>query len=130
MDETFSEVDGRDLHALERLHHWLTLEGATALAIPAMFFLPIDIGTLLLKWAAIAFTPYMLWRLYQVRRFGWIATFIIAVAAPLALMRTPETITYAYLLSLLPLLLFYSYTWILRQSVGVWLEEARWAGRH
>ena len=115
---------------LQELHRWLTLEGMTIGFGTFGFFLPMGLIFMLLKWGAIAFTPYMLWRLYQSRRFGWIGAFVLFVGIPAGLMlsRSEPGISNisGYFIYMLPLVTFYAYTWILRYSVGEWLEELKW----
>ena len=116
-----------DSGRLQELHRWLTLEGSTCILGGTGFYFPMGIVFLVLKWGAILFTPFMLWRLYQLRKTGWIIGFVVFVGTPLvASFFLPRMSTFGFLTSMMPLVVFYLYTWILRFQVGEWLEELRW----
>ena len=86
---------------------------------------------MLLKGAALLFSPYMLLRLFQSGRYGWIVGFTITVVLPFLLvwLVQPEGVA-GILFSAFPLATFYAFTWLLRYSVGEWIEEAELAIRH
>lgn len=116
-----------EAYRLQQLHRWLTVGGSSGAFAGAAFFLPYGIVFMMLKWSAVVFAPYMLWRLAQSRRYGWIAAFVLVVGLPLgfSLIAQPQGVS-SFLFSILPLLTFYTYTWLLRHSVGERLEELRW----
>ena len=115
---------------LRQLHRWLTLEGSSFALGSFALFLPYGLVFTLLKWGAVLFTPYMIWRLFQSKRYAWIVGFAIVVGIPAlwVFFRRDTGISdvSGFLLYLLPLITFYAYTWLLRYSVGEWLEELRW----
>lgn len=112
---------------LRRLHHWLTLEGSSVVLGSFVFFLPFGLVYTVLKWGAILFTPYMVWTLVQCRQYGWVAGFAVVVGIPAVFGFFAETTTVGgFILSMLPLFMFYVYTWVLRHRVGEWMEELRW----
>lgn len=115
---------------LRQLHHWLTLEGSSIGLGFSAFFIPYGLIFMLLKWGAIIFTPYMIWQLYQSRRYSWIVGFVIFVGIPtvLMLLRQEHGISdiSGYFIYMIPLITFYAYTWILRHSVGEWIDDLRW----
>lgn len=112
---------------LTELHRGLTLGGSSWILGGSAVFLPYGIVFLLLIVAAIAFSPYMLWRLYKCGRKGWLAGFAVTVLVPaaLALVLSPGGLS-GYLLGATPLITFYIYTWILRLSVSEWLDNLKW----
>lgn len=116
---------------LRELHRWLTYEGLSGALVGFSFAVPYEVVFMVLKGAALLFTPYMLLRLFQLRRYGWIVGFIITVVLPLLLVMLvqPEGVA-GILFSAFPLATFYAYTWLLRYSVGEWIEEADLAIRH
>jgi len=112
---------------LRELHRWLTYEGASAGLGGTAFVVPYGIIFLALKVAAVVFTPYLLLRLYQCGRYGWMIAFglLVGVPAIMALANGGPGVG-AFVLSILPLFMFYLYTWVLRHCVGEWLEDLQW----
>lgn len=129
---------------LRSLHKALTWGGSSAGFLWILFWMPFGlIFTVLLTFAAL-FAPYLLYSLVRLGREGWILVFTLVVLLPIGVAvitttggsvglipgmgRTtlPNTVA-GYLLFILPLVTFYGYAFILRYSVGEWLEEARWA---
>lgn len=112
---------------LQELHRWLTWEGISSGLSGLAFVVPYGLVFMGLKWSAIIFTPYMLWRLYQAGRFGWITGFGVAVGLPALLVFSlrPGGVP-GFVFSMFPLASFYFYTWLLRYTVGEWLETMRW----
>ena len=113
---------------LSRLHRWLTYEISGLTVGGIGFFGPYALVGGLRIWAAVLFTPYMLWRLFEARRYGWMIGFVLFVGFPALI---------GHLLHLgvilLPLGAFYVYTWALRHAVGKWLDDfrsMRWARTH
>lgn len=133
----------RDEERLESLHRKLTFGSASAGFLWVLFWLPYGPVLFLMLTGAVAFAPYLVVSLYRLRKTGWLIALTILVFLPLALSVLTGT---AHLLSLLPgvrasgmptgvggfflwitpLVGFYACTFILRHSVGIWLEEARW----
>lgn len=112
---------------LRELQRWLTYEGLTGVLLPLSYFIPIGALLLLLVAAALIFTPYMLLRLYQCGRYGWMIGFGVAVGPPLLLFLLVRAGGSAsVLLSLVPLGAFYLYTWLLHHSVSEWIDELSW----
>jgi hypothetical protein len=112
---------------LRRLHRLLTLGGSSFALGGLAFVLPFGLIFALLRWAAIAFTPYMLWQLLRAGRYGWVIGFAVTVGLPalLGLFSEPDGVA-GYLLGVLPLVTFFVYTWVLRHNVAEWLEELHW----
>jgi hypothetical protein len=112
---------------LSQLKRWLTGGGSTVAVAGLALFAPYGIVFMILTWGAILFAPFLVWRLVQLKRFGWVAAFVIFVGAPLlyGVLTRHDGVT-AFILSVFPLLAFYGYTWLLRHSVNVWLGKIQW----
>lgn len=109
---------------LRELHRWLTLEGSSGALMGLALFLPYGFVFTVLRWGAIFFSPFLLWRLLQFKRYGWIAGFVIFVGLPFSVAFLSEAEGAAgFLVSVLPLVSFYAYTWMLRYAVEGWLED-------
>jgi hypothetical protein len=109
------------------LHRWLTWETLSGAGMAGAFILPASLVFSVIMLAAIAFTPYMLYRLYQLRWFGWLATFGLVVGPPCALWLTTSARGVTAILLWGGVLIFYfTYTWALRWQVEHRLEEMAW----
>lgn len=126
LDDSIVTIYEDETH-LRELHRWLTIGGSSGVLSGGAFFVPYGPIVMLLVAAAILFTPYLLWRLAQVRRYGWIVGFVLTVGLP-ALIGLYVTLSglAGFFVAILPLVAFYAYTWLLRSSVGAWLEALRW----
>ncbi|MEN8193470.1 MAG: hypothetical protein ABFS12_11680 [Bacteroidota bacterium] len=104
---------------LDRLNQFLSYEIKSSvlilvLWIPMVFLLVVS----LLIFAAAVFSPYMLYILFQEKRHGWIATFILIVLIPLLFF-----LVFAPKLFFLVLMPFYFYCYVLRMVVYDWIQE-------
>lgn len=128
---------------LESLHQKLTFGSVSAGFLWLLFWLPFGPILFILLTGATAFAPYLVLTLYRLGKTGWLIALSILVFLPLGLAVVTGT---AHLLSMLPgiggpgmplgiggfvlwiwpIVGFYGCTFILRHSVGIWLEEARW----
>ena len=74
---------------------------------------------------AVIFTPYMLWHLVKARWIKSVVVFVVVVIAPFLASRfvSADASLTRFLLTGLPLVLFYIYTWILRGMIGEHLAE-------
>ena len=119
-----------DLPRLQRLHHWLTLEGWAGVSGAAAFWLPYGLVAAGLGIAAVAFTPYLVVTLWRLGRRGWLAAFAGVVGGAVAVAGAWSG-AWAGVVGLLPLLVFYGYTWVLKLAVAEWVRETeetvRWA---
>lgn len=115
---------------LQKLNHWLNYEISSVGLGGLAFFIPFGLVLTLLKWAAVIFTPCMLWRLFKARRFGWIVGFGIFVVLPFLAgwFMVKDDLIASIFTSMIPLAAFYLYTCVLRVVVGEWLEKLRWEG--
>ncbi|NNF03657.1 MAG: hypothetical protein HKN17_04240, partial [Rhodothermales bacterium] len=135
----------RDESRLETLHRMLTFGASSAGFLWVLFWLPYGPVLSLMLIGAVAFTPYLVLTLFRLRKTGWLIAYGILVFLPVLFAALTGT---AHLLSLLPgagsigqapirgyggfllwiwpLVGFYICTFVLRHSVGHWLEEARW----
>ena len=120
-----SLMSAEEAHLTE-LHKWLTYELATFPFAILLFVMP-GFLFMIAVYAAILFTPYMIWRLAQCQRYGWITAFVILVGLPFAIRFVFESgMTANFILTWLPLAMFYLYTFTLRHSVTGWIEELKW----
>ena len=121
----------RDLHAA------LRYEGLTAFGGAAAFWLPASLAESVLVLLAVGFTPYLIWKLWQAGWRGTVLAFGLVVGLPvlLALLgaaataMSATTAMSAYLLTAVPLVLFYAFTWALQYQIGDHLREAEDARR-
>lgn len=112
-----------DRPRLDRLHRWLTLEGAAGVLAVAGFWLPLGPVLLALTVGAVLFAPALIHSLWALRRPGWLVAFAVWVGgAGAAALALPEAV--AALRLGLALAAFYSYTWALRLGVSEWKREA------
>lgn len=120
-------MEGKNLYVnndLTRLSKYLNYQLSTTLLFALSFMFGFFL--LLLIGAAIVFTPYMLYVLYQENRKGWIIFFIILVIIPLiAAVIISFTVTYIFPLYLIVIGLFYLYCFLLRLKVNNWLCDRR-----
>jgi len=114
-------------YTLRQLHYWLRYEGLSFLGGSAGFWLPYKLVLGILVALAALFSLYMLWRLWTARWYKAIVVFMIVVVLPLVVSRFISTdASYARLvLTWVPLVNFYIYTWVLRLVLGEHLEQAR-----
>ncbi len=110
---------------LARLHYWLSKSIPTSFLFLVSFFGPFSFLMNLVWYGAMLFTPYMLWKLFLIRRWGWIATFLLLVIGPAILARAVDGSVSRFILSYLPLALFYGYTWILKLATADWMEKQK-----
>ena len=113
-----------DTH-LGSLHHWLTLEVPTGWLFFISFFGPLSFLVSILKIGAILFTPFMLWKLVLLKRWGWIAGFVVVVVGPYLAAGFVDGWLGGLLEVYIPLGLFYGYTYALKFATSEWLELQR-----
>lgn len=112
-------------YALRKLHYWLRYEGLTPILGGGAFWLPYSLITTALIILAALFTPYLLWHLAKAKWYRAIAVFITVVCVPfLAALLAETDLSMGFLLSMVPLVCFYLYTWTLRFVIGEQLREA------
>ena len=77
--------------------------------------------------AAFLFIPYLLYVLFKERRFGWIASLVTVIFAPLVI-SIPFGITSEYLsiILMVSLLLFYFYCFVIKMSIREWIRTYNW----
>lgn len=107
-----------NIHRLEKLYKYLNYEVSASLLYLGSWFIPMFVTLLLL--AAIIFTPYVLYVLYQEKKIGWIIFFIIITLFPIVLL----SIFYPSLMSV-GLITFYLFCFVLRMETKGWITEMR-----
>ncbi len=127
---------------MERLHYWLALEVSGGALGFGGFFLSAGAAFQLLFYAALLFTPYMLWMLHKAGWHGWIRGFALLVGLPLVLsyggwakaVLSGRAVMLLFaggsplgmIGRVLPLAVFYLYTWALKHAVRERIEALRW----
>jgi len=103
---------------LEKLYKYLNYEISSSILYLASWLYAIFLPILFL--AAIIFAPFMLFVLYREDKKGWIISFVVIIIAPtfLAIIIFPA-------LTIVGLIPFYFYCFILRLEVKNWLQEIR-----
>ena len=104
-----------------RLQQYLDYELSTS-----VLFLLVHVWALcifLMTAAAVIFAPFMLWVMYQERKFAWIAWFGVIVTVPLiAMVAVDFEAPWTSIFGLCLLALFYIYCFFLRAAVRDWDE--------
>ncbi len=78
--------------------------------------------------AAIIFALYLLYVLFNEERYGWAVTFIILISFPILLSIPLGLVTdYFSIISMITLLLFYLFCFMIKSSVKEWINEYNWA---
>ncbi len=123
--DLISNAKTQEEHAIERLHHWLSLETKTAFIGGGVFWLPIGLITGLLTVLAMAFTPYLIWRLAQARWYKTIGLYGALVLLPLlaAQLTSLTEPVWSFVLRFGPLVMFYVFTLVLKHVLGDHLRE-------
>ena len=103
---------------LEKLYKYLNYEISSSILYLASWLFAIFLPILFL--AAIIFAPFMLFVLYKEEKKGWIISFVVIIIAPTFL----SIIIYPSL-TIVGLIPFYFYCFILRMEVKNWLQEIR-----
>jgi len=86
-----------------------------------------QITLFLAAFAAILFTPYLLFVLVREKKYFWLGLFIAIVILPMLiiLLFLSEHLFYLAFIQI-PLLLFYLYCFMLRFDANEWLREINW----
>jgi len=122
------ESNSRFIHDIVEARRFRTIlffELSTSVAFVLFSFYPINLYIII--FAAILFTPYMLYVLIKERKFGWIIIFFFMVVLPypvLYLIIGDYILLPAWLL--LPVIPFYLYCFLIKFSVDEWLREYNW----
>jgi len=110
---------------IQRLCTLLNFELSTS----GMFLLQFlwQITLFLAAFAAILFTPYLLFVLVREKKYFWLGLFIAIVILPMLiiLLFLSEHLFYLAFIQI-PLLLFYLYCFMLRFDANEWLREMNW----
>ncbi|MDX1617875.1 MAG: hypothetical protein R3224_03760 [Balneolaceae bacterium] len=120
---TFTEEE----HSLERLYEWLQYNKHSWMLGGGMVWLPYSLVLKGITVIAALFTPFMLWHLYKAGWYKSIVLFSLFVLIPFACAQLFEAdnFIFNYTLTVLPLLSFYLFMWVLSHLIGEYLEEVR-----
>jgi len=118
-------------YRLQQLHKWLNFELPGIILFGISFFYNIALTLLLI--AALLFTPYLLYVLFQERRFGWIAAFVLGVCLPAVISYYFFGISFGggyqlfaggqILAGYIPLAFFFCYCFVLKLSIPAMLDD-------
>jgi hypothetical protein len=110
---------------LQRLCTLLNFELSTSVMFLLQFLWQITL--FLAAFAAILFTPYLLFVLLKEKKFVWLGLFIAIVLLPMLIiiLFLSEHLFYLAFIQV-PLLLFYLYCFMLRFDANEWLREMNW----
>ena len=113
---------------MRKLHHTLTYAGSSAVLYVGYPIIGYFIVSIIITITAIIYTPYLIIKLIELKKWKWIIAFGIMVVVPAVLvyMITYESI-YRSIFSFIPLLMFYVFCWILRFSIPGWIEEIEYS---
>ncbi len=107
-----------NIRRLEKFYKYLNYEISSSLLYLGSWFIPMF--TSLLFFAAIVFTPFMLFVLYKEGKNGWIIFFSIIVILPVVIL-----ISFYSSLLMVVLVPFYLFCFILRMEAKGWVTEMR-----
>lgn len=111
-------------HSLSQLQYWLQYKKYSWIAGAGIVWVPYSLilkGLLIL---AVIFTPFMLWHLFRAKWYKSIGVFFAVVIFPIIfqLLETGSSVA-DFLLMVLPLFVFYCYTWVLSHIIAEYLGE-------
>lgn len=114
-------------YSLNQLQQWLQYEKHLWSLGAVIIWLPYFPVLWVLKILAIVFTPYMIWHLVKAKWYKSVAVFGAVVVLPYVVFQfiQVENNTLAFLLKVLPLLIFYFYNYILSYMIGEHLTEIK-----
>lgn len=116
-------------YATERLLLALDYGRKSAIVGIGFVWMPYGLVLGLFVLAAFIFVPYMFRRLLQLRWFGWVTAFALFVFAPLIASRFlfdgPGHALWSFAATVMPLLAFYLFTWILKFVLRDYPEDMR-----
>ncbi len=111
--------------SLRELYYWLQYEKHTWMLGGSIVWFPYSLIMLGLSILAVLFTPFMLWHLFRAKWYKSIIVFFAGVILPfvISLFIPLESSVPGFLFSVIPLLNFYIYTWLLSYMIGEYLSE-------
>lgn len=122
--------------SLSKLDYWLQFEKHTWILGAGIGWLPYQIILTGLAILAIVFSPYMLWQLFKARWYKSIITFNVLVVLPFLISQVApiESTAFQLLLTILPIITFYSFTYIISYMIGEHLNKLntlkKWKKEH
>ena len=113
--------------SLSSLYYWLQYEKHSWILGSGIGWLPYSLVATIIAFAAIVFTPYMLWHLFQAGWYKAIITFGAVVIFPFLihqLIQIDNTII-SFSLGVLPFFTFYFYTYVISYLIGEHLNTLK-----
>jgi hypothetical protein len=90
----------------------------------SVIFFPMGIVLPALFLIAIGFSVYIIRSLNELRKKGWIVIYVIVIGIPSLLVAMSDgSGIMASAMWLIPLFIFYLYSWVLRYSITEWLSD-------
>lgn len=113
--------------ALSKLSYWLQFEKHTWILAAGIGWFSYELILKGLTVLALIFSPYMLWHLFRAKWYKSILTFSALVILPFLMYLLTETQNPGInlLLKVLPLITFYSYTWIISYMIENHLNKLK-----
>lgn len=109
---------------LQKLYRMLTYESSLILMLAGIPFLGVGLVLMILNIMAIVFIPLMIKTLFQMKKFGWLISFIVVTIAPRLLMLLYRgNYSYYLIFSSIGMFNFVAYCWIFKFVVKEWLDE-------
>lgn len=113
--------------ALSKLSYWLQFEKHTWILAAGIGWFSYELILKGLTILALVFSPYLLWQLFKAKWYKSILTFSALVILPFIMYLFTETQNPGInlLLKVLPLITFYSYTWIISYMIRNHLNKLK-----
>lgn len=113
---------------LSEKNHLERIQSILRIEMPAYLLLSISlfssIGFLILKIWILFLSPYLIFILFRLKKFGWITSFCLIVIVPLILSWFNFTGSLlSTIFTILPYLTFLIFTFLLKMVIPDWLEE-------
>lgn len=127
--ENYKNIDKqRQKIIMRKLHHTLTYAGSSAVLYVGYPIIGYFIVSIILTVTAIIYTPYLIKKLIELKKWKWVIALGITVVVPLILVLIiSNKSTVMTISSFIPLLMFYVFCWILRFCIPDWIEKIEYS---
>ena len=118
----------RQKFIMRRLHQTLTYAGSSAVLYVGYPIIGYFIVSIILTVTAIVYTPYLIKKLIELKKWKWVIALGILVVVPTILVYVISYKSiFKAIFSFIPLLMFYIFCWILRFSITDWIEKIEYS---
>ncbi|MGM0546042.1 MAG: hypothetical protein ACQEST_04905 [Bacteroidota bacterium] len=123
--DVLSDAINENEASLSKLYYWLRFEKHTWILAAGIGWFPHQLILKGLAILAIIFSPYLLWQLFKAGWYKSIATFLGVVILPFlaSQMITLPIAALNFLFTILPIITFYIFTWIISYMIGEHLNK-------